>query len=73
VLKKHAKSSEAQLFNEYCGLTCLGGSEKKQCKCAGPQTCELRNDPRFKRWRHKAKKTAFNYILEEALKVKEQP
>lgn len=29
-------------FLVYCGLTCFGGSEKRECKCAGPGDCELR-------------------------------
>lgn len=28
------ESTEA--YAQYCGLTCWGGSEKRQCKCRGP-------------------------------------
>ncbi len=34
-------------WSSYCGLTCEGGSEQRQCKCQGPLDCELQNDPDF--------------------------
>lgn len=29
-------------WTSYCGLTCYGGSEHRECKCTGPHSCEMR-------------------------------
>lgn len=44
----------AQRFTLYCGLTCLGGSANRQCKCESVNACELRRHPLFSEYRFKA-------------------
>lgn len=46
---------EKTRFLQWCALTCMGGSERKQCPCACPRDCILaRTDPRFGYWRKRA-------------------
>lgn len=44
-----------ETYAQYCGLTCWGGSEKKQCECRGPADCEMKNKPGFEAARKEAK------------------
>ena len=44
----------ATKFLTYCGLTNLGGSKKRECKCKGPQDCEMRSHPGFEQYREEA-------------------
>lgn len=39
----------------YCGLTCLGGSDKRECMCSMPVECEMRKHPNFTHQRNEAK------------------
>ena len=41
-------------FNQYCKLTCLGGSEMGECPCHTPNNCELKNYPAFEEARDNA-------------------
>lgn len=43
-----------KLFLEECRLTCFGGSEKGTCECRSPDTCKLRDHPRFQHFRNEA-------------------
>ncbi len=49
------KKSQAKWLT-YCGMTCLGGSEQRECSCEGPLKCELRDHPDFLQNRRKATK-----------------
>lgn len=55
--------TEAEIFGAYCGLTCLGGSEARECRCDGPNDCEMRTDPRFSHWRFKAEERMRRYLM----------
>jgi hypothetical protein len=46
----------------YCGLTCMGGSERKECPCSGPRTCELRNHPEFDEARARANNQMLRHL-----------
>ena len=39
--------NDAAKFLTWCGLTCLGGSEKKECSCECPDHCSMRGHPDF--------------------------
>ena len=39
--------NDAEKFLVYCGLTCMGGSERKTCPCTHPRDCEMRKHPEF--------------------------
>jgi hypothetical protein len=39
--------NDATKFLVWCGLTCMGGSERKQCECTHPQQCHMRAHPDF--------------------------
>jgi hypothetical protein len=34
-------------FLTWCGLTCMGGSERKGCPCTHPKDCQMRGHPDF--------------------------
>lgn len=46
-------------FLVWCGLTCMGGSEKKQCPCVGPNDCQMRGHPQFEAQRRVATERLF--------------
>ena len=46
--------NDAAKFLVWCGLTCMGGSEQKQCPCAGPKDCRMREHPAFEAQRKAA-------------------
>ena len=52
----------AYKFEFYCGMTCYGGSEQKECPCTGPATCELKDDPHYPAERGKARARMFNLL-----------
>jgi hypothetical protein len=39
--------NDAEKFGTWCGLTCLGGSEQRQCPCVHPRDCAMRGHPDF--------------------------
>jgi len=39
--------TDAEKFGTWCGLTCLGGSEERQCLCDHPRDCAMRGHPEF--------------------------
>jgi hypothetical protein len=39
--------NDAEKFLVWCGLTCMGGSARKACPCAGPTDCAMREHPDF--------------------------
>lgn len=41
-------------FLVYCGLTCMGGSEKRECACEHPNDCEMRTHPEFEEYHRQA-------------------
>jgi hypothetical protein len=41
-------------FEFWCGMTCYGGSEQKECDCSGPTDCQMQGHPHFKAQRDKA-------------------
>lgn len=41
-------------FATYCGMTCLGGSERRECRCKGPSACEMQDHPNFEEEKRKA-------------------
>lgn len=49
-------------YASYCALTCLGGSEKKQCLCNAPVDCEMQHEPTFGLAREEAKARMFHYV-----------
>lgn len=55
--------NESETFLQYCGLTCLGGSERKACPCVGPTNCEKQNHPHFAHWRARAHKRMHQHML----------
>ena len=52
----------------YCGLTCLGGSERKECPCDGPETCELLRDPEFQDARNQANNRMLRHLRNKVRK-----
>lgn len=38
-------------FLKFCRLTCVGGSERGTCPCAGPTDCQMKDHPDFATWR----------------------
>jgi hypothetical protein len=48
------ESTEA--YAQYCGLTCWGGSERRQCKCRSPTDCEMKDLPGFEAARKEAQR-----------------
>ena len=39
--------NDATKFLVWCGLTCMGGSERKGCPCGHPSDCRMREHPDF--------------------------
>jgi hypothetical protein len=39
--------SPAYRFDFYCGMTCYGGSDQKECSCPSPVQCEMREHPDY--------------------------
>ncbi len=54
-------------FLTYCGLTCLGGSERKECPCTGPSQCEMRKEPGSVDARRGAKDRTVRFIRNTAI------
>jgi hypothetical protein len=46
--------NDAERFLVWCGLTCMGCSERKLCPCVHPMECEMRDHPRFEAYRQLA-------------------
>lgn len=45
------------LWERFCKMTCLGGSERGECSCTCPADCELQDHPDYERQRELAIKT----------------
>lgn len=39
--------NDATKFLVWCGLTCMGGSERKGCPCDHPRDCQMRRHVEF--------------------------
>lgn len=37
-----------------CGLTCPGGSERRDCPCTGPAECRLKEHPMFEKYKNRS-------------------
>lgn len=57
-------------FEFYCGMTCYGGSEQKECPCDSPRDCELRSHPDYEAQAALAKKRMMNVIRREMREAK---
>lgn len=61
-------------FLTYCGLTCMGGSEAKQCPCEHPHDCEMRDHSQFDEYQIKARQRMFRVAVAKAgIKLEELP
>lgn len=54
--------NEREQFLVHCGLTCFGGSEKRQCACPHPLKCELKEHPKFATYRSEAERRMFRHM-----------
>lgn len=55
-------------FLTYCAMTCVGGSERKECPCSYPGQCELQQHPQFAQARVDAiRRMAAHFGLPERL------
>jgi hypothetical protein len=53
----------AEDFAQYCGLTCLGGSEQKKCPCLGPHECEMKGQPGFQAASDEARRRMIRHLM----------
>jgi hypothetical protein len=45
---------DEQLFESYCRMTCLSGSERGRCPCKNPKECKLQEHPDYAAHREQA-------------------
>ena len=58
--------NDATKFLVLCGLTCMGGSEKKGCPCTHPRDCAMREHPDFETQRRSAGERLMRCAMNEA-------
>lgn len=64
--------SDTERWAQWCGLTCLGGSERRECPCQGPWECQMRLRPEFEHKKREAALKLLRVVLTDALKDVEE-
>lgn len=57
--------NDAEKWQHWCALTCMGGSEKKGCPCEHPDDCLMRFDPDFEEQKRAAVKRLWRCAFNE--------
>ena len=52
---------DASKFLVWCGLTCMAGSEQRQCPCVHPLECQMQDHPDFAAQRELATRRLARY------------
>jgi len=58
------------IWDHYCALTCVGGSEQKDCPCERPTDCKLSGAPGFRLARERATARLFAPLVDLVKKRK---